>query len=53
MKDILNRVISGDLSVVDVLVREALDNANVVKKDDLNNSVSLILAVSMHNPIML
>ena len=53
MKDILNRVISGDLSVVDVLVREALDDANVVKKDDLNNSVSLVLAVSMHNPIML
>ena len=53
MKDILNRVISGDLSVVDVLVREALDDANVVKKDDLNNSVSLVLTVSMHNPIML
>ena len=53
MKDILNRVISGDLSVIDVLVREALDDANVVKKDDLNNSVSLILTVSMHNPIIL
>ena len=53
MKDILNRVISGDLSVVDVLVREALDDANVVKKDDLNNSVSLVLTVSMHNPIIL
>ena len=53
MKDILNRVISGDLSVVDVLVREALDDANVVKKDDLNNSVSLVITVSMHNPIML
>ena len=45
MKDILNRVISGDLSVVDVLVREALDDANVVKKDDLNNSASLVIAV--------
>ena len=44
MKDILNRVISGDLSVIDVLVREALDDANVVKKDDLNNSVSLVLS---------
>ena len=53
MKDILNRVINGDLSVIDVLVREALDDANVVKKDDLNNSVSLVLTVSMHNPIIL
>ena len=32
MKDILNRVISGDLSSLDALVREALDDANVVKK---------------------
>ena len=53
MKDILNRVISGDLSVLDVLIREALDDANVVKKDDLNNSASLVLAVSMYNPTML
>ena len=53
MKDILNRVISGDLSVLDVLIKEALDDANVVKKDDLNNSASLVLAVSMYNPTML
>ena len=53
MKDVLNRVISGDLSVLDVLVREALDDANVVKKDDLNNSASLVIAVSMYNPTML
>ena len=52
MKDVLNRVISGDLSVLDVLIREALDDANVVKKDDLNNSASLVLAVSMYNPTM-
>ena len=53
MKDVLNRVISGDLSVLDVLIREALDDANIVKKDDLNNSASLVLAVSMYNPTML
>ena len=53
MKDVLNRVISGDLSVLDVLIREALDDANVVKKDDLNNSASLVIAVSMYNPTML
>lgn len=53
MKDILNRVISGDLSSLDALVREALDDANVVKKDDLNNSSSLVIAISMYNPIML